>query len=294
MERLMAKRRQDEYRTSLITATGNDLRKMHLLANVSPRVGDPEEIISIVADFSVDEQFEFTGVPVHQLDSWLTAMEEPKTGVLYAVSMDGELHSYRGRSWSVLDLDCPEGIIRMWAASEDEVFAAGGAGEKIHVVRSIPEIDRDKKSRCLRGVHGVSKNHVIIVGDKGAICRFDGRGWTDLVSPTNYNLLAVWCRSKKEVYVGGARGHAFRSEGDDWERIKCPPVMLYEFAWFQGKLWAAAGEDGVLVLGRDGFESAKKLNVFRVRTVADRLFAFGGNLVAVFDGQEWIGTEMDF
>lgn len=289
----MAKRRQDEYRTSLITATGND-QKMHLLANVSPRVGDPEEIVSVVADFSIDDQFEFTGVPIHQVDSWLTSMEEPKRDVLYAVSMDGELHSYRGGSWSVLELDAPEGIIRMWAASEDEVFAAGGAGERIHVVRGIPEIDREKKGRCLNGVHGTSKSHAIIVGDKGAIFRFDGRGWTDLVSPTNYNLLAVWCRSKKEVYVGGARGTAFRSDGDDWERIKCPQVMLYEFAWFQGTLWAAAGEDGVLVLGKDGFEQAKKLTVFRLKALASRLFAFGNNRAIVFDGREWIGTELDF
>lgn len=290
----MAKRRQEEYRTSLITATGNDLRKMHLLANVSPRVGDPDEIISVVADFSVDDQFEFNGVPIHQVESWLTSMEEPKARVLYAVSMDGELHSYRGGRWSVLELDAPEGIIRMWTASEDDIFAAGSTGEKIHVVRGVPEIDRDKKGRCLNGVHGTSKSHVIIVGDKGAVFRFDGRGWTDLVSPTNYNLLTVWCRSKKEVYIGGDKGHAFRSDGDDWERIKCPPVILYEFTWFQGKLWAAAGEDGILVLGKDGFESAKKLNLFRVRTVADRLFAFGQNRVVVFDGQEWIGTELDF
>lgn len=285
-------KRLDEYRTSAITVTGNDLRKMHLLANVSPRVGDPEEIVSVVADFSVDD--DLTAVPIHQVDSWLTSMEEPKSGVLHAVSMDGELHSRRRGTWSVLDLDCPEGIMRIWAASEDEIFGAGAAGEKIRIVRRTPEIDQDKKKRCLNGVHGTSGSHVIIVGDKGAIFRFDGKKWTDVVSPTNYNLLAVLCRSKKEVYVGGARGKAFRSDGEDWEAINCPPVMLYEFAWFQDKLWAAAGEDGVLELGKDGFESAKKLNVFRIKAAAGLLFTFGGNEVTVFDGNEWSGADIDF
>ena len=70
--------------------------------------------------------------------------------------------------------------------------------------------------------------------------------------------------------------------------------MLYEFAWFQGTLWAAAGEDGVLVLGKDGFEQAKKLTVFRLKALASRLFAFGNNRAIVFDGREWIGTELDF
>jgi photosystem II stability/assembly factor-like uncharacterized protein len=288
----MAKTPQDEYQTSVITVTGDDLRKLHLLANVSPRVGDPEEIVSVVADFSVDD--ELTAVPIHQMDSWLTYMEEPKQGVLHAVSMDGELHSYRGGNWSVLDLDCPKGISRVWASSEDEVFATGRAGEKIRVARGTPEIDRDKKGRCLNNVHGTSRNHVVIVGEKGAIFRFDGRKWTDVVSPTNYNLLAVLCRSKKEVYVGGAKGKAFRSDGEDWEPIACPPVMLYSFAWFRDKLWAAAGKDGILVLGDDGFESAKKLNVFRIKTVADRLFAIGGNEVTLFDGKQWLGADVDF
>ncbi|HVR83141.1 MAG TPA: hypothetical protein VMU54_02440 [Planctomycetota bacterium] len=289
------KKREKEYYATILAVTGFKQAKLHLLGNLSPKVSDPDSITSFVCDldFGADG---FTADPIHDMESWVVGMDETPKGTIVAVSMDGELFSFRGGTWTVQDLGCPDGIMAIWAAAEGEYFAAGAGGERVRISGRTVDLNPEREKRSLNNVHGTSAKDVVMVGDDGAIFRFDGKTWRELEAPTNQNLLGLYCRSAEEVYISGPKGTLFRSDGDDWEEIEAPDVTFYAVAWFRDALYLAAGKDGIFVLGKEGPEPFKKLPapIHGLSSIAGSLIAFGGEFLVRYDGKEWTGGVCDF
>jgi hypothetical protein len=96
-----------------------------------------------------------------------------------------------------------------------------------------------------------------------------------------------------EVYVAGDRGAIFRRRSELWTEIQSRrDIKISGLAWYRDELYAAAGLNGTYKVGPHGIELAKHLVVYRMKTVGDRLFCFGNNLIAQYDGTEWWGGQL--
>ncbi|HEX5749514.1 MAG TPA: hypothetical protein VFZ09_25015 [Archangium sp.] len=283
---------QPDHQTSLISIVGTHPRDLQLLANLAPPVDDPESIFSVVG--SLQHETPVTWTKMYEAEAWVTSMIRSPTGRLYAVDMEGQLHSTdTAGKWTTRDLGCPDGLIDLWVASDDELFAAGDQGDRVHFSKGKVELVRDPTNRRLNAVHGCAPNDVYMVGDKGAIFQYRDGQWAEMEPPTNYNLLTVLCISQQEIYVAGARGMLFRGSGNDWEQLKAPDINISSLAWYRGALHAAGGKDGVFRLEPHGLEQVKNLTLYRLRTIGDHLFGLGGRLVARFDGTGWWGGPLN-
>lgn len=285
----------EEFQYAIVGVVGDDPGNPQLLVTVSPVVSDPSSITSCVYDVKITPS-QMARTPLHELDSWATRMTRSPKGTLLVVDMDGVLHAGRAGKWSKRDLRCPGGLIGVWCAGENDVFACGGKGELVRVVGDDVDLQVESEKRTLYAVHGSSTRHVVAVGDDGGVFRYDGRKWHEPDPPTDVNLLSVVCISETEAFIGGTDGKLFRTDSLDFEPLRSPDVSFYDLAWHQGKVYAAAGEDGILILGKDGMEPEASLKepIYNLDVVGDRLFASGENLLATHNGVKWIQGYLNF
>lgn len=82
----------------------------------------------------------------------------------------------------------------LWAAADDDVWIVGGYPEDIDP-GFTPGPDPDPTSR---------------------LTHFDGLSWTDVASPSEIMLTAVWGSSARDVWVLDAHGKAFHYDGRSW------------------------------------------------------------------------------
>jgi len=285
---------EPDYYTTVVSITGKNSKQLHFLANLAPTVDAPEDIVSVVGELA--HKPDIDGNAIYQVESWLTSMDETPGGNLYAVSMDGELHYYlaKTKKWSVLDLQCPDGLNAVWAAADHEVFIVGDKGERVRVTGQKFDVVRDAAGRVLSAVHGTSPDHVIAAGDEGLIFRFDGTRWLELDPPTNYTLFSVLCRSKDETYIGGSNGILLRSDGEGWTILPCEDdITITGLAWYKDSLYAAAGEDGVYILKPEGLVKFKDEILHELRTIGNLLFGVGNALVVQYNGKDWWGGDLE-
>lgn len=280
-----------DHHTTIISITGEHHNSLHFLANLSPTVSDPDSIWSVVATLSHRPEVQWTRM--HMVESWLTSMDKTPSGKLFAVSMDGELHYVENRTWTSMDLGCPEGLNAIWAASDRDLFTVGLAGWRVRITDMVPQLSRDVRERRLNAVHGTSPEDVYAAGDDGIIFHYERGVWNELDSPTNAALLAVLCHND-DTYFAGAGGTLFRRNGDIWNELHSPEgVTITSLEWYDGALFAAAGLNGVYRLGPNGLERFKERIIYRLKTVGDLLFGFGNRLVIQFDGSGWWGGELN-
>jgi hypothetical protein len=281
-----------DYNTGFISIVGTDVRKLQLLAGLSPVVDEPERIFSLVG--SLIHETPLTWTTMYEVDTWVTSMARAPSGRLFAVDMDGKLHStdLKGH-WTVQDLGCSGGLVSLWVASEDELFAAGDSGDRVRIFKGQIEVARDPQNRTLNGVHGCSPEDVYMVGDEGLILQYRRGQWLEMEPPTNHTMYAVLCLSPREVYVAGMGGMIFRGNGDGWEQLRAPNVSMTDLAWYRGALYVAAGEDGVYRLEAQGLEKVEDSMIYHLSTIGEYLFGLGGNLVIRFDGSDWWGSPLN-
>jgi len=285
---------ESDRETTFLSITGTNSQELQFLANLSPTISEADSNWSLIGNLALRPALNWA--KLYEGDSWLTSMARSPRGFLFAVSMNGELHSNRTGTWAVTDLACP-GLNAVWAAPDEEVFAVGLDGTRARITGASIDITSGEGSvERLNAVHGTSSRNVLAVGNKGSVMRFDGASWLELETPTNYNLLAVHCRSETEAYVAGAGGVLMRFNGTDFSHLVSPgELVITGLAWYKDALHLAAGLDGVLRLDPigGGLDQIKNLIVARLAMADDVLICWGNNLVAEFDGLGWWGGRLD-
>jgi hypothetical protein len=277
--------------TTFLSVTGVNNQELQFLANLSPPISESESNWSVIGNLAHRPDIGWT--KIYEFDSWLTSMDRSVGGSLFAVSLDGRLHSNHTGAWGEMDLRCP-GLNSVWAATDDGAFAVGEGATRVRIAGMGATAIRGTPQQRLNAVHGTSPENVLAVGDNGLIMRFDGANWIQLDPPTNYNLLAVLCRSQSEAYIAGAGGVLLRYDGTDFEHLVKPgDLVITGLAWYRDALHAAAGQGGVHVLTAIGLDQIKPLILYKLRTIGDLLFGWGNNLIAQFDGSGWWGGRID-
>ena len=96
-----------------------------------------------------------------------------------------------------------------------------------------------------QGIDGSSDTNVIAVGKKGHIARFDGVTWTQLVSPSNEELLDVHVINAGEAFAVGKKGEILQQNGAVWTTF--PGVTNEDLRG----VWAASASEA-WVVGKKG------------------------------------------
>lgn len=98
-------------------------------------------------------------------------------------------------------------------------------------------------------MHGLAPDLIFAVGRNGFVGRFDGSSWRRFPVPTEEVLLSVFCAGRDEYYACGFNGTVLEGSNSGWGRIAenyIESAPLFSVAKFQGQLWLAGGEQGVL------------------------------------------------
>ena len=137
------------------------------------------------------------------------------------------------------------GSVRQIRSIEGRAYAVGLRGlaaslldsrEWVAIEDGLPE-DLD-----LHAIDGFDSNDIYAVGSKGRMSHFDGRGWSEIASPTNITLTNVVCATDGFVYVVGHGGIILQGREDAWEIIENDVSSddIWGISYFKGELYFAS------------------------------------------------------
>lgn len=100
----------------------------------------------------------------------------------------------------------------------------------------------------LLAVWGSSRDDVWVVGDKGIILHFDGRGWKVSPSGTSKNLGGVHGSNPADVWVVGEGGITLHFDGNKWQEVtkaveKGETTLLAVRAFGPKDVWSCGTDD---------------------------------------------------
>ncbi|GEN08707.1 Putative metal-binding motif-containing protein [Myxococcus fulvus] len=143
------------------------------------------------------------------------------------------------------------GTFSVHGASQDTLFAVGGAGNPIiHRYRPqdqtwLPEAIPATNAYIFRDVWIASNTCGFAVGGEGTVLRWDGQAWTKLPSPDPQDiLLAIIAFGPNSAYATSAHGKIFRFDGTNWQTIYSGTEALHAIT--------GTGPDDLWAVGANG------------------------------------------
>jgi hypothetical protein len=140
---------------------------------------------------------------------------------------------------------------------------------------------------------GFAEDEIYFFGWKGCICRFDGRSWANIASPTNVILTSACCSQDQFVYCVGQKGTILRGRRDRWDVVAVDQVGddLWDIVEFDGSLFISSAS-AVMRLKGDNIEFVEFPNgppeTFYHLSAADGiLWSIGSKDLFAFDGKAW-------
>lgn len=228
---------------------------------------------------------------VYEAPVWLTSMWCSPAGAIYAVDVDGRVHSDETGKFVTTDTRSKPGLTWVWGLDEKNVFASGDAGTAVRKAgRGWEHFDQGLDGD-LYELRGAAVNDLYTVGEQGRIFHHDGRAWSRIDPFTNHTLNSVLSVGDDVVYACGEGGMVFRGSKARWVRLSAPAVTFYSLALFQDRVYLAAGADGVFVVEGDTVTLVRKnRNYYTLVATPKILYAAGDDFAGRFDGNEWKGN----
>jgi hypothetical protein len=228
---------------------------------------------------------------VYEAPVWLTSMWRAPGGAIFAVDADGLVHSNETGAFTTKDTQSKPGLTCVWGLDDEQVFACGGRGMAVRKSGTQWLHFDDGLAGDLYELRGTAVDDLYVVGEEGRIFHHNGRAWAPIDPPTNYILNSVLCRSPEQVYVCGEGGAVFEGSLSRWRPLNAPTVTFYSLALFQGRVYLAAGADGIFAVDGNTVSLIKKGRTFYdLVSSPEMLFATGDDFAGRFDGKEWKGN----
>jgi hypothetical protein len=181
-------------------------------------------------------------------DSTAIAVAKRPSEKLVFVGEDGDVCTYVGGQSATESISPAPKLIRNAKTIDGNVVACGmlrqvykrvGEGEWKNISAPSPKTG---EKVGFEAIDGYSGNELYAAGWNGEIWEYDGKGWTNRVSPTNAILTAVCCAGDGVVYVSGQQGVMIKGRHDRWESIEWEEnvdVGIWDLCWFNEKLYVA-------------------------------------------------------
>lgn len=241
-----------------------------------------------------------------------------------ARGLDGEFYIgedegfiiYKGGNTEKIDLSRAikaDGLVRALYVTDRNSVEIGMYSTEIvsyssgNFKKSILKAPSDADDSVQR-IHGLGSKFAVAVGNEGLIAVSSDGEWRSISSPTNTKLQAVWCKSPREIYIGGWDGMAWRWDGDGrWERLEVEfdgdikKFRFSDFCEYQGILYSANSKHGVSWLDGNIFRMLPKVSdefVTRLKVSNCGLIGLGaligapGTWFTRFDGKKWTAEQV--
>lgn len=152
--------------------------------------------------------------------------------------------------------------------------------------------EEDGFGALLQSIDGTSESNIYTVGTNGVIFHFDGREWSEMDPPTDYDLERVLCVGE-EVYLCGMGNTLYRGAPDAWLPLteKDDAVRLWDMAYFRGKVYVCS-DDKLFVIEDDKPKAVEipvegPLSFYRLAAGETDLWGVDKECVLQFDGTTW-------
>ncbi len=145
----------------------------------------------------------------------------------------------------------------------------------------------------LYGLDGTAPNNIYVVGEGGAIWRYDGKTWSREMGPTRDTLRWVRAFAPDRVFACGRNGTLLRRAGKEWESLSDPRIRTHFWSLeeFQGNIYLA-GADGLYRYDGKALKPVDTgltpaLDGNRLYANDGVLWSFGNEHLGFFDGKKW-------
>ena len=132
----------------------------------------------------------------------------------------------------------------------------------------------------------------IMVGDKGAVQRWNGQGWAPMNSNVPHDLYSVWGSGPSDVFAGGKGGTMVRFDGQKWTPVSMAVSEDISALWGTGAtdVWAGGAKGAMYHYTGAGWTAKPTGTSYTYRMIAGSgptdVYAAGANVVH-FDGNKW-------
>ena len=242
--------------------------------------------------------------------SGFNCMVRDPSQTLFVGEDDGIVRYKHGKT-DIIDFGIHAGITNCcYARGVNDVVFGTAKGEIIHFknyqLESTPiasPLKIKSGESNVSAIHGIGPDFMVAVGQSGLVSRYRNGVWERVKPPSNAKLTTVWCRSEKEIYIGGWSGHSWRWDGEDrWQKLKVDfkfEMRDFDFsdiAEYQGILYAACYTNGVYCLDGNTWapipkvreEDVSKLAITHAGLIGlGALWGDSGSWLTRFDGETW-------
>lgn len=288
----MSQEDEDVIKVTLIGVAKGRNGHLDVLANFAPEIDDPDEIDSVIIDY---EPVSDDGEVTHEHEGWLTAMVQADSGELFTVSVDGELVRFKAGKFKVTKLGVDSALNDITLVPGAGYVAVGDKGVLLEAKGLDTKPQRLDVGPDLYGVRAVAPTAMVAVGDEGCVLYGDGASWRKVVVPTNACLFAVAMVDAQNFHVGG-QGVLLHFTPKGIEEIDIPrETTIYALAWHEGKLYLAAGEEGLFSLAADGsLQAESDEHMYSLQVVGELLAAMGNHLMLLRQAGKWTRHAFEF
>jgi hypothetical protein len=228
-----------------------------------------------------------SGQVLYQADTWLADLWRMPDGRLYAAGQGGGVHSYFGGRWDVTQTPESSMLSCIWGLSEEALYATAD-GAILRREGNVWRYFTKGHGAYLDYIRGSSQNDLYAVGRAGLLLHFDGLSWQRVQPPTNADLNAVCVVDPARVYIVGDHGVVLVGAKNSWSIVHAGEVDLVDVGVYQGNLYIAASDSGLLRLeGHNVVSVRRDMKPVRLRADDTFLCAAGALSFHRFDGSNW-------
>jgi hypothetical protein len=204
------------------------------------------------------QAWEEAGLPEStELLNWVHVFDD---GTPIVVGNSGVVLRREAGDWVAEQTPTEEDLWGVWGADPSDMWAVGGDGrtEGAAVVlrfegdqwQEVPVPDLERPNvRAFFKVWGTSSDNVYMVGQRGAVLRFDGDELTEELVGTSVDLISLWGTSADNIVLVGGRsnGVVVHFDGDGWRVGQQAPLSGINGVWMvePGEAWVG-GNRGLL------------------------------------------------
>jgi hypothetical protein len=203
--------------------------------------GSPEAGILMHFDGQDWEQVSF-GMEVPLLN-WIHGHGDSD---LVVVGNGGTVVRRKGADWSLEPTPTEQNLWGVWGASPDDLWAVGGEGREegqATILRydgsawqqlAVPPLERPQVWAFFK-VWGTSADNVYIVGQRGAVLRWDGQELTELHVGAAEDLISIWGTGPDRIVAVGGRNNGIvsRYDGTEWTTESLAPLPGLNGVWMR-------------------------------------------------------------
>jgi hypothetical protein len=193
---------------------------------------------------------------------WYTGLWRSPGGRAYVSVSNGEIlfnrdPTPRAAPWESQRVPATLGGI--WGLDEASIFTWGLRGSAPVVFRFDGTAWKELPGPPgeIVGMHGMTDKLVYAVGRDGLIARWDGKGWTKIVSPARGVLSDVFVASDDEIYAVGPNRQLLQGSARGWTEILEGPGPLFGVVKWRNEVWIGAAEHGLMKLAGTKLVSVK-------------------------------------